>query len=131
MKNVKEWVKTHKREIIAGSVLVATAAYYIRQQSCAIDTLERELTGVARDKNTLMAAASEGPFEEAIATTTRKLNYRKDQLKYLRNARHKGGAQNEDAAAKTTALMNEINVLQERLIKFRDAQQLYGVSGMN
>ncbi len=134
----KDWIKDHKKEIIVGGVMtiisVAGGVYIYRLDArtrtykSVNDILRGQLTTTEQKCNTLMAAASEGLFEEAIATTTRKLNYRKDQLKFLGNARHKGNTQNKDVVAKMTAITNEIDVLVERLSKFRDAQQLYEIS---
>lgn len=87
MKIDKDWIKEHKKEIITGGVMAVisvTGWVYIRKQINVIGTLSRKLAKVAEDNSTLMTAASEGLFEEAIATVTRKINYKKDRLEFVK-----------------------------------------------
>ncbi len=127
MSKAIDWIKDHKKAIVIGGVVIVTAACggkYICQQSRAINTLKCKLTDVIRDKNTLMAAASEGLFEEAIATTTRKLNYRQDQLEYI--SKHLAAAPTDSSlVTKSQSLNSEIEILMERLRTFKNAQAVY------
>ena len=95
------FLKRHAGKILlAGGLVVAAGAYYmlgkhekemkdvLADNSLLKYFLEEDGKAIAKlteDNETLMAAASEGLFEEALATTTRKLNSRKDRKEFLLN----------------------------------------------
>lgn len=85
-----------------------------------------QVTKLADNTNTLMSAASEGLFDEALATVGRKIAYRKDREEYLlkRLLSHPG---EKDLCNCLERVRSELNVLTERQSKFLAAQKLYGI----
>ena len=77
----------------------------------------------ARVKN-LQEAASEGLYEEAIATVTRKINHLKDQIAYCTDRMSANGndIQTENALNTYKA---KLDVLMERKHNFIEAQKTY------
>ena len=85
-----------------------------------IQTLDREVA-------TLMEAASEGVFEEAIGTVNNKINHRTDRKKYLleRLTQLPDDIQTKAALEKVE---NELSNLYKRKDKFTTAQAFYAIA---
>ena len=73
--------------------------------------------------STLYCAASEGLFEEAIATCTRKLNTRIDTISRLEKIKDL----NQEGAEKLMKAKIESGIFKERIDKFTQAQKLWGI----
>ena len=97
----------------------AALKYFLEEDGKAI-------TKLTEDNETLMAAASEGLFEEALATTTRKLNSRKDRKEFLLNQE-----QTEEVINKLKQLTSEIFVLEVRKERFSKAQALLEIKELD
>ena len=140
----KDWIKDHKKEIIVGGVMtiisVAGGVYIyklrdstndmtqtIAAQNLAIAELRDSMCGAIRDKDTLMDAASEGLFEEAIATVTRKINYKKDRIEFLEQQLART-PDDIDARGALQRLVDEVFILTSRKDKFLEAQRAYNIS---
>lgn len=87
----------------------------------------KQIEKLANDTNTLMSAASEGLFDEALATVGRKIAYRKDREQYLLKqlTSHPGESDLSNCLNRVRA---ELNVLTERQSKFVNAQKLYEIN---
>lgn len=138
--------KHAKKILIAGGVVVTAGAAYmmckyhidmknlinkhdveLKNKDIVIDGLI-EMTRDTREENeTLMAALSEGVFEEAIATVTRKINSRKDKLAFLGVQLNEG---NKQVLAKIEEINNEIAELIRRKDAFLEAQHLYEIKNL-
>lgn len=110
-KSIKDVVVDHRGKIIAGAGIISTGALSI---------MLYKINGRVK---ILEAAVTEGVLEEAIATTTRKLNSRKDRLEYLLN-----GSNVEKAKEMISKLEKEIKVLTKRRDTFSKAQKLMGIN---
>lgn len=118
---------------IVGAGVAGYFAYgYFRSLKIA-DRLSDDLGEVIKDKgmlaesiNTLMEAASEGVFEDAIGTVNNKINYRVDKKKYLMDALDLNP---NDVDVKNA--LNKVNIELENLFrrkdKFTKAQMLYEI----
>ena len=136
------FLKRHAGKILlAGGLVVAAGAYYMlgkhekEMKDVLADNaalkyfLEEDGKAIAKlteDNETLMAAASEGLFEEALATTTRKLNSRKDRKEFLLNQE-----QTEEVIDKLKQLTSEIFVLEVRKERFSKAQALLEIKELD
>ena len=97
------------------------------------DDLAQALKTVTQDNNelkemvkTLMEAASEGVFEEAIGTVNNKINHRSDKKKYLLEALEINP--NDGDLKQTLTKVNiELKNLFTRKDKFTKAQALYEI----
>ena len=90
----------------------------------------KETNSVLKDKvTTLMEAASEGVFEEAIGTVNNKINHRTDRKKYLleRLAQFPDDIQTKKALEKVEI---ELANLCKRKDKFTEAQAFYAIADM-
>ena len=88
----------------------------------------KETNKVLSDKvTTLMEAASEGVFEEAIGTVNNKINHRTDRKKYLleRLTQLPDDIQTKAALEKVE---NELSNLYKRKDKFTTAQAFYAIA---
>lgn len=113
--------------MLIGTAIVCTcAAGYFGYKYFGMMSLEKKLKDSV---DTLMAAGSEGVFEEALATVGRKISYRKDREGYLLEqlASHPG---EKDLCNCLERVRSELNVLTERQSKFLDAQKLYEIKDM-
>ena len=72
----------------------------------------------------LQEAASEGLYEEAIATVTRKINHLKDQIEYCANRLSTTGNDIQTAIALNNYKM-KLGVLMARKNNFIEAQKTY------
>lgn len=137
------FIKRHANKIlvIGGIVVSAGAAYLmykhnvevkdllkkhdvdLQNKDVLIEGLSEALLESRKDNDTLMAAASEGLFEEAIATVTRKINGRRDKLEALLK-RYETDITVEDAITKVKA---ELDILIARKESFLEAQSIFGI----
>lgn len=122
MKKFKELTKREKVLICAAVVTTCAAGYFGVKYigDC------KQIKKLANDTDTLMSAASEGLFEEALATVGRKIAYRKDREQYLLKqlATHPGEL---DLSNCLNRVQSELSVLTERQSKFLNAQKLYEI----
>lgn len=82
---------------------------------------------LSREVDVLNAAASEGLYEEAIATVTRKINYLKDRVSYC--SKQLVDTPNDSQTKKALESYSErLTILTERRKSFREAQKLYEIS---
>lgn len=127
------FIQRHAKKIlIAGGLVVSAGAAYIlykhnvdlKNKDIVIEGLAEILEDTREDKDTLMEALSEGVFEEAIATVTRKINSRKDKLTFLEIQLNEG---NNQVLTKINELKIEIAELITRKEKFLEGQHLYEI----
>ena len=138
MKKERKPLTTREKVLIGLSIAgaVATAGYFgykYFENAKLVNKMSDELGEVMKDKcmltesiNTLMEAASEGVFEDAIGTTNNKINYRVDKKKYLMDALELNP---NDVDVRNT--LNKVNIELENLFrrkdKFTKAQMLYEI----
>lgn len=113
-----------------GVVVVGTAGYFgVRCYSLNKENnLLQKTNDVLNDKvTTLMEAASEGVFEEAISTVNNKLNHRNDRKKYLLEqlSETPNDIQTKKALEKVET---ELSNLLKRKDKFTKAQSFYAIA---
>lgn len=113
-----------------GVVAVGTAGYFgVKCYSLNKENnLLQKTNDVLNDKvTTLMEAASEGVFEEAISTVNNKLNHRNDRKKYLleRLLETPDDIQTKKALEKVET---ELSNLLKRKDKFTKAQSFYAIA---
>ena len=127
------FIQRHAKKIlVAGGLVVSAGAAYIlykhnvdlKNKDTVINGLAELLKDTREDKDTLMEALSEGVFEEAIATVTRKINSRKDKLTFLEIQLNEG---NNQVLTKIEELKFEIAELIRRKEKFLEGQHLYEI----
>ena len=137
-----------KKIIIAGGIVVGAGAAYLlhkhnveikditdkfndktKADEIQIKALEAALLDTLEDKNTLMEAASEGLFEEAISKVTNKINYRLDRKEALelRLLDKPDDNQTKEALNK---LLEELAALMKRRDKFEDAQVIFEIKDL-
>ena len=137
MKKERKPLTKREKVLIGLSIVgVGVAGYfaygYFRSLKIA-DRLSDDLGETIKDKgmlaesiNTLMEAASEGVFEDAIGTVNNKINYRVDKKKYLMDALDLNP---NDVDVKNA--LNKVNIELENLFrrkdKFTKAQMLYEI----
>ena len=91
-----------------------------------ITNLDNENQVLKYDVQTLMEAASEGVFEEAIGTVNNKINHRTDKKKYLLEALETNP--NNDEIKQALSKVNiELKNLFTRKDKYTKAQALYEI----
>ena len=123
-RSLKEVVKANKTKILMGGMfIVGFASCYILD--CKFDIKKnKELIDKNNDRiSTLYCAASEGLFEEAIATCTRKLNTRMDIISRLEKIKDL----NQEGVEKLMKAKIESGIFRERIDKFTEAQKLWGI----
>ena len=122
-KSIKEVVIDNRGKIIAGAsaVVIGALGYIIYKEKLDYNQLSIRLREAHEKTDILAEALSEGVFEEAIATTTRKLNSRKDRLNYLLINR-------DETDEIVIKLKGEIKVLARRRDAFNRAQTVLGIS---
>lgn len=127
------FIQRHAKKIlVAGGLVVSAGAAYLlykhnvdlKNKDTVINGLAEVLKDTREDKDTLMEALSEGVFEEAIATVTRKINSRKDKLTFLEIQLNEG---NKQVLTKIEELKFEIAELIRRKEKFLEGQRLYEI----
>ena len=127
---------TKREKTIIGAAVVTTciAGYFgikyisdykqIRKLTEDIGRLSKQNMGLEDSVDTLMAAASEGVFEEAIGTVNHKITYRVDKEKYLIEYL-KAHPTHTDAQKGLERVTAELTNLYARRAKFEAAQALY------
>ena len=141
--------KHAKKILVAGGLVVTAGAAYllykhnveikditdkfnakIEADKIQIKALDAALLDTLEDKNTLMEAASEGLFEEAISKVTNKINYRLDRKEALelRLLDKPDDNQTKEALNK---LMEELAALMKRRDKFEDAQAIFEIKELD
>ena len=121
---VKTFIKENKKKIIVtGSVIGTGVVGYLSYKY--LDR-EVEIKHFKEQIKILMEAASEGLFDESIATTTRKLNHRLDRRSYLLK---KIEEMPNDIELKLAfeKINTEISIFQERITKFNLCQKTFGI----
>ena len=143
------FIQRHAKKIlIAGGLVVSAGAAYLlhkhnveikditdkfndktKADEIQIKALEAALLDTLEDKNTLMEAASEGLFEEAISKVTNKINYRLDRKEALelRLLDKPDDNQTKEALNK---LLEELAALMKRRDKFEDAQVIFEIKDL-
>ena len=143
------FIQRHAKKIlIAGGLVVSAGAAYMmykhgleikditekfndktKADEIQIKALEAALLDTLEDKNTLMEAASEGLFEEAISKVTNKINYRLDRKEALelRLLDKPDDNQTKEALNK---LLEELAALMKRRDKFEDAQVIFEIKDL-
>lgn len=137
-----------KKIIIAGGIVVgAGAAYMMYKHGLEIkditekfmdkakkDEIERQaleaaLLDTLEDKNTLMEAASEGLFEDAISKVTNKINYRLDRKETLERMLEK---RPDDMDLKETyeKVVEELAMLFNRRDKYEMSQAIFEIKDL-
>ena len=91
-----------------------------------ITNLDNENQVLKYDVQTLMEAASEGVFEEAIGTVNNKINHRTDKKKYLLEAL-KTNPNNDEIKQALSKVNIELKNLFTRKDKYTKAQALYEI----
>ena len=123
---MKKLTKREKAILTVSAVTVAIASAFAAYFGIKYFSSHNQIIRLADDTNTLMSAASEGLFDEALATVGRKIAYRKDREEYLlkRLLSHPG---EKDLCNCLDRVRSELNVLTERQSKFLAVQKLYGI----
>ena len=140
------FVKKHAKKIlIAGGIVVTAGAAYLfykhnvdiknlldkhekelNQKDAMIHGLDLALDQSMKDKTTLMEAASEGLFEDAIRKVTNKINYRMDRADYLEKALEKC-PDDKDLNVAYDKVLYELEMLRARRDKYALAQIVYEI----
>ena len=114
-------------EILAAGVLSGIFGYKVGKLAKNVEVLTVANKALGREVNVLNAAASEGLYEEAIATVTRKINYLKDRVSYC--SKQLVDTPNDLQTKKALESYSErLTILTERRKSFREAQKLYEIS---
>ena len=116
-RSLKEVVKANKTKILMGGMFIVGFA------SCYILDCKFNMKKNNDRISTLYEAASEGLFEEAIATCTRKLNTRMDTISRLEKLKNL----DQQCIDKLMKAKTEAGIFQERIYKFTEAQKLWGI----
>ena len=140
------FVQKHAKKILlAGGVVVAAGAYVLlaKHEKEMKDVLAdnallksfieedgKVITKLTDDNETLMAAASEGLFEEAISKVTNKINYRLDRKETL-ELRLLNMPDDEQTEAALEKVKAELAALFLRRDKFTKAQALIEIKDEN
>ena len=144
------FIQRHTKKIlIAGGLVVSAGAAYIlykhnveikditdnfnakiEADKIQIKALDAALLDTLEDKNTLMEAASEGLFEEAISKVTNKINYRLDRKEYLEKALEKC-PEDMDLKVAYEKIVEELSMLFTRRDKFEDAQAIFEINDLD
>ena len=144
------FVQRHAKKIlIAGGLVVGAGAAYllhkhnveikditdkfnakIEADKIQLKALDAALLDTLEDKNTLMEAASEGLFEEAISKVTNKINYRLDRKEYLEKALEKC-PEDMDLKVAYEKIVEELSMLFTRRDKFEDAQAIFEIKDLD
>ena len=123
-RSLKEVVKANKTKILMGGMFIAGfASCYILDCKFNMKKNDELISKNNERISTLYCAASEGLFEEAIATCTRKLNTRMDTISRLEKLKDL----NPEGIKKLLKAKMEAGIFQERIDKFTQAQKLWGI----
>lgn len=91
-----------------------------------VGKLTKDNIKYARDNKILMDAASEGMFEESIATVTRKINFVTDRLAVMAN-RINSTPNSKDVLSSYEYYNTKLSILSEKRRGFVEAQNVYQV----
>ena len=116
-RSLKEVVKANKTKILMGGMFIVGFA------SCYILDCKFNMKKNNERISTLYEAASEGLFEEAIATCTRKLNTRMDIISRLEKLENL----DKQCIDKLMKAKTEAGIFRERIDKFTEAQKIWGI----
>lgn len=122
MHNHEKLTKREKAIIGAAVVTTCIAGYF----GIKYVGDRKQIRKLAEDTATLMAAASEGVFEEAIGTVNHKITYRVDKEKYLIEYL-KGRPSDIDIQMGLERVKAELTELYRRKDKIEAAQKLYEI----
>ena len=123
-RSLKEVVKANKSKILMGGMfIVGFATCYILDNKFDIKKNNELIEDYNKRISTLYCAASEGLFEEAIATCTRKLNTRMDTISRLEKLKDL----DQQCIDKLMKAKAEAGIFRERIDKFTQAQKLWGI----
>lgn len=144
------FIQRHAKKImIAGGIVVGAGAAYllhkhnveikditnkfnakIEADKIQIQALDAALLDTLEDKNTLMEAASEGLFEDAISKVTNKINYRLDRKEVLERALEKypDDTQTKEAFKK---VVEELEMLFARRDKYEMSQAIFEIKDLD
>lgn len=144
------FIQRHAKKIlIAGGLVVGAGAAYllykhnveikdvtdnfnakIKADEIQLKALEAALLDTLEDKNTLMEAASEGLFEDAISKVTNKINYRLDRKEVLERALEKypDDIQTKEAFKK---VVEELEMLFARRDKYEMSQAIFEIKDLD
>lgn len=121
-------------EIIGIGILSGIFGYKIGKMAKSVKVLKNvvgeqniRIEYLEKMNDTLNAAASEGLYEEAIATVTRKINYLKDQIAYCTKNLNLNPTDLDNQKA-LSKYRNKLDVLLDRKKSFLEAQKLYEIS---
>lgn len=123
---MKKLTKREKVILVASTAAATLASGATAYFGIKYFSSHNQIIRLADDTNTLMSAASEGLFDEALATVGRKIAYRKDREEYLLKQllSHPG---EKDLCNCLERVHSELSVLTERQNKFLAAQKLYKI----
>lgn len=120
-------------EIIGVGILSGIFGYKIGKMAKSVKILKNvvgeqniRIEWLEKMNDTLNAAASEGLYEEAIATVTRKLNYITDQVASYRK-RISSNPNDMDAHRVLIKYQTKLEMLTERKKAFQEAQKIYEI----
>lgn len=122
---------TKREKVLIGAAVVTTciAGYFGYKYFSEIKLeklLRKDILGLEDSVDTLMAAASEGVFEEAIGTVNHKITYRGDKEKYIIEYLETH-PKDIDAQKSLERVKAELINLHNRRGKFEAAQKLYEI----
>lgn len=113
--------------IVGVGILSGIFGYKVGKLAKNVEVLTAANKALGREVNLLNAAASEGLYEEAIATVTRKINYLKDRVSYC--GKQLVDTPNDSQTKKALESYSErLTILTERRKSFWEAQKLYEIS---
>lgn len=121
--SVKEYIVDNRYEILVATLISSTCILgaALVKSEIGKKILEETDYALKNKVDTLEAALTEGVFEEAIATATRKIDYKKDKLDFISSRKDKGDSQI------VSKLEREIDILTERRDAFEKAQASVGI----
>lgn len=127
-KSFKEFVEEHKYQIITGAACVTTGvvSYLLFKEVKKNNELLNEnkiVTKLQETVDVIQEAMSEGMVQEAIATTTRKLNNRLDIISRLSNKENMDFTESE----KLVKALEDSKVFEKRLKAFNKLADKYTI----
>lgn len=128
--------KHAKKILLVGGVVVAAGTCYVlrkhdidlKNKDELIEKLVVSNETLKENNETLMAAASEGLFEEALSKVANKINHRLDRKEFLEKQLEKG---NKEVIPVIEKVSNELTVLFARRDKFTKAQVLLEIKDLD
>ena len=143
------FIQRHAKKIlIAGGLVVSAGAAYllykhnveikdvtdnfnakIKADEIQLKALETALLDTLEDKNTLMEAASEGLFEDAISKVTNKINYRLDRKETLERMLEKR-PDDKDLKETLEKVVEELAMLFNRRDKYEMSQAIFEIKDL-